>query len=485
MAGTSDGLSTVSLDCLLLDVEVTERVLGAGSYGTVFLGTWCGSRVAIKRLHSVLLLDERGQASHPFRRFLDEYSLLQKCSHPCIVQVYGMISPRDKERESPGLVMELLQSTLRERYGAEPALTLFQEVAFMLDVAGGLEFLHNRDVIHRDLTTSNILLTSGNPVDGTVRAKISDAGTAALLDVSARDTQNMTICPGSQVYMAPECLEATDSERIQYGRPADIYSLGVTMMAMINRREPPGIVSVLRHGRQGDISRIPLGHPLESMVKRCLLDSPGARPTAKELRVALTTVQGRLDPAMPASAQAESVSSQAIRLWRLADERKIQVDGLRQQLQVVTLERDQSHVETKAAIRERDAYIARCGQLEKEMASIVETVAGKVTQIETINEGTVPATKTSNTVSPLASDSRSEGAAAASSAAGMIGRLAARRSRSEDGGMWSSLLNKMRPSSRRMHAACERLFGSRGQQLRLDSRTLVSSYSPCRLEIST
>lgn len=149
--------STDAPDQYLDGVEQSQSLLGGGSYGAVMRGQWDGVPVAIKRHYPVLLRDETGQMSKPYQAFLDEFRLLRDHPHPCVVQVFGLIAPTGPG-EAPGLVMELLSTTLRIRYGQEPLLAVDQEAHIGLCVASGLKFLHSHGLIHRDLTTNNILM---------------------------------------------------------------------------------------------------------------------------------------------------------------------------------------------------------------------------------------------------------------------------------------------------------------------------------------
>ena len=67
------------------------------------------------------------------------------------------------------------------------------------DVALALLFLHSNDVVHRDLSSSNVLMISN------ITAKVSELGMARLEDISSQSTQHLTftMCPGTDVYNAP------------------------------------------------------------------------------------------------------------------------------------------------------------------------------------------------------------------------------------------------------------------------------------------
>ena len=282
----SGSLPTAAPKSFLSGVIQSEKNLGFGGYGTVFLGHWHGRKVAIKRFHphKMGLEEKTGKQSPGFQSFIAEYDTLHALSHPSIVQVFGWIRP-NAERVSQGLVMEYLPMTLRERYRAEPPLDFRQHVRVMLSASSGLDYLHSHRVMHRDLTTRNIMMTAGagsGPEDG--QCKITDVGLARALGDASRDEQTMTEAPGAQKYMAPETHSDTQEGLATYGPKADIYSLGVSMMAMIIKREPPNIYILAKQpGREGDVNDIPLDHALRSLIIKCIAIPHGKRPSAREL----------------------------------------------------------------------------------------------------------------------------------------------------------------------------------------------------------
>ena len=293
---------------LLDGVEQTNRRLGIGGYGCVFLGKWRGIPVAVKRHHPILLRDENGDLSVPYLRFLEEFPLLRDCPHPAIVQVFGMVPPTCPQ-DSFGLVMEYLPVTLRERYGQTPLLTDAQEILIALSVINGLDFLHKRGVIHRDITTGNIMLTEAAGT-GTVRAKITDVGTARILEGATQAAQSMSLNPGAQVYMAPETqLEVHQSHRARYSSAADIYSFGVTILAMCNRHEPPDLFKLAQQGRTNDVAKLRTDHPLRPAIVICLQEEAGNRPNASSLSADIVAIQNQVS--LGAETRRESVSQES------------------------------------------------------------------------------------------------------------------------------------------------------------------------------
>ena len=159
---------------MLKGVTVTSRVLGHGSYATVLELEYMGLKCAGKKIHELLL--EQGGASYSVRRFEEECHLLSQVRHPNIVQFLGVHFQQGVP--APILVMEFLPTNLTsciEQYGILP-----KEISYSIlhDLALGLCYLHSQTppIIHRDLSSNNVLLTSN------MTAKISDLGVARILN---------------------------------------------------------------------------------------------------------------------------------------------------------------------------------------------------------------------------------------------------------------------------------------------------------------
>ena len=138
-------------------VTVTDRELGHGSYATVLELEYMGLKCAGKKIHELLL--RQGGASYTVRRFEEECHLLSQVRHPNVVQFLGVHFQQGVP--APILVMEFLHTNLTsciERYGILP-----KEISYSIlrDVALGLCYLHRQTppIIHRDLSSNNVLLT--------------------------------------------------------------------------------------------------------------------------------------------------------------------------------------------------------------------------------------------------------------------------------------------------------------------------------------
>ncbi|XP_065191843.1 uncharacterized protein LOC135822931 [Sycon ciliatum] len=277
---------------MLQDIEQERYVLGKGSYGMVFRGRWRGIKVAIKRLHAYLTIENGPDGAQGYTtKFVEEWETLKSIHHSHIVQYFGvMAATGSSESSTPGLVMEMMATTLRERYKATPALSVLEHLKIASGVAAGLCYLHNPSVniVHRDLTTNNIMLASAHDC----HAKITDIGGAKkLLQVDTAEL--MTKCPGSTPYMAPETLKMVELHILagesnigkrdagsiaMYGLPVDIFAFAISMMSMVVRREPLPFAQGIRN-REDELERIK-DHPLNDIVVNCLKENPVDRNSA-------------------------------------------------------------------------------------------------------------------------------------------------------------------------------------------------------------
>ena len=226
------------------------------------------------------------------KRFEAECAFMKDIGHPNIIRYLGMSI--DPETGLPVLLMELMDESLT--HFLEKSVNPIPDcivVNICLDVARALSYLHSNDIIHRDLSSNNILL------DGKHTAKLTDFGMAKFLDITMTDISNTT-CPGTTPYMPPESLAGN---KAVYTAKGDIFSLGVVIIQILTRKFPdPGerfktvkindpeveynsakveVREIKR--RDNHIREIPPAHPILPIAFVCLKDQEDARPSAKQV----------------------------------------------------------------------------------------------------------------------------------------------------------------------------------------------------------
>ena len=172
---------------------------------------------AAKKLHEVLVEAGNDGVDGVARKYLQECQLMSSLRHPNITQFLGLCYLPGTQH--PLLVMERLETSLDDLLENIPNLPLSLKRSVLEDVASGLLYLHDRPspVIHRDLTASNVLLTSS------LVAKISDMGNSRIIDMrGGQMARTLSKLPGTLVYMPPEALD----DRHCYSPSLDVFSYG-------------------------------------------------------------------------------------------------------------------------------------------------------------------------------------------------------------------------------------------------------------------
>ena len=189
------------------EIQITDKCLGRGAWGSVNEGTYCGCTVAVKEIHELIL------SPHNIRRFEREMNIASKCRHPHLLQFIGATI----DEGSPLFVTELMEKSLRalleQRQLSETEIRVIS-----LDVARALNYLHQKKpepIIHRDVSSANVLLwRQGDQW----RAKVSDYGTANFIQ------QTMTVAPGAMIYSAPEALTSNQTVKVSLSEYSRLFT---------------------------------------------------------------------------------------------------------------------------------------------------------------------------------------------------------------------------------------------------------------------
>ena len=181
-------------------IQLTEKCIGKGGWGSVVEGKYCGCTVAVKQIYEVLL----NLSSHNRELFEREMSIASRCRHPCLLQFIGATN----DEGSPLFVTELMESSLRKLL-EQRSLSTTEVAVISLDVARALNYLHQkkpRPIIHRDISSANVLLW--RQADQW-RGKVSDYGAANFMQ------HTMSVCPGAAVYSAPEAFTKNQTVKVR------------------------------------------------------------------------------------------------------------------------------------------------------------------------------------------------------------------------------------------------------------------------------
>lgn len=195
--------------------------LGQGAMGIVYKARdpLIDRVVAIKTINLGLAQEEKEEYEG---RFYQEARAAGRLNHPNIVTVYDV----GKSGDIAYIAMEFLEGReLREILDDVPMLPIDQVLDIVAQVAEGLAYAHEHDIVHRDIKPANIMVVR----DG--HAKITDFGIARMAFSAVRTQTGMVL--GSPKYMSPEQVmgKAIDQR-------SDIFSLGVMLYEMLAGQTP-------------------------------------------------------------------------------------------------------------------------------------------------------------------------------------------------------------------------------------------------------
>jgi len=193
-------------------------VLGSGGMGIVYKAedNRLKRNVALKFLPPELSRDKEAK-----ERFAREAQAAAALSHSSICTIHEV----DEEEGTSFITMEYIEGqTLRQKVTKEP-LGIDEAIKIAIQIGEGLEEAHNKDVIHRDIKSSNIMVTEKG------QAKIMDFGLAKIKGAAIITREATTL--GTVAYMSPE---QTRGEIVDHR--TDIWSLGVVLFEMLSGQLP-------------------------------------------------------------------------------------------------------------------------------------------------------------------------------------------------------------------------------------------------------
>lgn len=252
--------------------KLPEPDLGKGAFGTVYKATIPGHGVvAVKEWKPEVSI-----SSDNLKSFQREVQVNQICSHPNIVKFIGLCT-------SPlCIIMEYVDGNNLYNlihHKTDSQLTWKMVRDFALEMAKGIEHLHSKNVIHRDIKSLNVLIDKDHHV------KICDFGLSRVADAIVQLTGGR----GTVQWMAPEVIAHED-----YKNAADIYSFGVVLWEMCARQVPfrgyPTQIAIGEAVLAGVRPPIPEYTPrdLGNLIRSCWDDNVTVRPTATKIRTLLS-----------------------------------------------------------------------------------------------------------------------------------------------------------------------------------------------------
>lgn len=247
------------------------KFLGKGEYGKVFEAMDCqtNEKCAVK------FLELGGNPMNRLDKIRNELAIIKDLDHPNIIKYKEIVY--NTKNAYVEFIMELcsynvIEKTYKGEYSDEICIRKFGE-----DILKGLEYLHGKKVVHRDLKGSNVLVG----LDGD--AKIIDFGCCRQFEESGEEKSRSL--RGSPFWMSPEM-----SKGEYHSYPTDIWSFGCLLIEMATGKPPWSNITkttdqvfnlLSKEHSKPDLPQC--SNQLLSVINSCLAYRPKDRPTAKDL----------------------------------------------------------------------------------------------------------------------------------------------------------------------------------------------------------
>ncbi|KAH9655007.1 serine/threonine-protein kinase STY46 [Citrus sinensis] len=240
--------------------------VASGSYGDLYRGTYCSQDVAIK-----VLKPERINSDMQ-KEFAQEVFIMRKVRHKNVVQFIGACT----KPPSLCIVTEFMSggSVYDYLHKLKGVFKLPSLLKVAIDVSKGMNYLHQNNIIHRDLKAANLLMDENEVV------KVADFGVARVKAQSGV----MTAETGTYRWMAPEVIEHKP-----YDHKADVFSFGIVLWELLTGKLPyeyltplQAAVGVVQKGLRPTIPKN--SQPkLAELLERCWQQDPALRPDFSEI----------------------------------------------------------------------------------------------------------------------------------------------------------------------------------------------------------
>jgi len=242
------------------ELQLGEKI-GSGSFAKVMEANWNGYRVAVKKLKNPNITETF---------FLREVSMIQKSHHPNVILFMGCcISP-------PCIITEYMAGG--SLFDALHINKVKFDIPLLLkmakDVAEGMHHLHSLTILHRDLTSKNLLL------DEYQNLKIGDFGLSREFDT---EMSLAGIC--NPRWRAPEITKG----ETRYDGKIDVYCFGLVLYEMLTSKLPfdelDGVTAAAKAAYESLRPTIPDDCPggLRDLMTTCWADKPSQRPSFAEI----------------------------------------------------------------------------------------------------------------------------------------------------------------------------------------------------------
>lgn len=247
-----------------------EEVIGVGGFGKVYRGFWRGMEVAVKAARQ----DPDEDISVTTESVRQEARLFWVLDHPNIVTLKGVCL------EAPNLclVMEYARGGSLNRVLSGRKIAPEVLVDWAIQIARGMHYLHYEapiSLIHRDLKSSNVLLSESYADSSVKGLKITDFGLAREVYKTTRMST-----AGTYAWMAPEVIKSST-----FSKASDVWSYGVLLWELLTGETPYKGFDALAVAYGVAVNKLTLPipstcpSPFSSLMEACWSPDPHKRPT--------------------------------------------------------------------------------------------------------------------------------------------------------------------------------------------------------------
>ncbi|XP_058417306.1 mitogen-activated protein kinase kinase kinase 3 isoform X4 [Diceros bicornis minor] len=251
------------------------KLLGQGAFGRVYLcyDVDTGRELASKQ---VQFDPDSPETSKEVSALECEIQLLKNLQHERIVQYYGCL--RDRAEKTLTIFMEYMPGgSVKDQLKAYGALTESVTRKYTRQILEGMSYLHSNMIVHRDIKGANILRDSAGNV------KLGDFGASKRLQTICMSGTGMRSVTGTPYWMSPEVISGEG-----YGRKADVWSLGCTVVEMLTEKPPwaeyEAMAAIFKIATQPTNPQLPshISEHGRDFLRRIFVEAR-QRPSAEEL----------------------------------------------------------------------------------------------------------------------------------------------------------------------------------------------------------
>ena len=211
-------------------------------------------------------------------KFINECKQISLFDHKSIASIRGFLYNNNSDESSinkwelncPIIAYKYYESNLEDEIKSK-TISNTNKVMIVLEIASGMEYIHNKGVIHQNLKPKNILLNKNK------HAKISDFGIGSLYDSDNNLKYTMRFVAGTHQYMSPELLNEE-----KYNNNTDVYSFGKLLYFILTGENPPFKMNEVVTGAPFVLPSS-LKLLAQEIIKKCCSFIPEIRPSFTDI----------------------------------------------------------------------------------------------------------------------------------------------------------------------------------------------------------